>query len=202
VLGTGLALITLLLTTCAPVGTPPLVLETALPPVTPIPPAATPMPSTSTLALPTATVAIPVTSQPDLVNCKASIASRDCDSETHWIALPAPTGEMRVLYEDQRAIIFVNPESVSAGARNCILGYGRDCLELDEIFKLAESGKIAVYDRLQESCVTSVGEFYNTNTTNLTTIGGTPSPFVGHQTITRGLILPDCTFIIRRVTMS
>lgn len=84
--------------------------------------------------------------------CEAPPVSQGCGHPTDWIALSAPTGEMQVLHEDYRAIIYVN-----TGAREGLPKSDAPLDEAWETIKLARSGDMAVYDKIQECFITEVG---------------------------------------------
>jgi hypothetical protein len=126
-------------------------------------------------------------SQPNSVKCRAFDVSGQCGSEVGWIALPAKTAEMQVLYQDERAIVYVNPKSIEAGQRLPRNDVEGNVDEVRRIIALAASGNIAVYDKLQKSWVTCVGVLEHLE--QWQDEEGRPAGGV----YSLGLILPDCT---------
>lgn len=122
--------------------------------------------------------------------CEVPPVSRDCGHPTDWIALSAATGEMQVLHKDDRTITYVN-----TGAREGLPKSDSPLDEAWETIKLARSGDMAVFDKIQECFITEVGVVdYQVWRHDVCPEDSDWCFPVGTWTI--GLCLPDCTPIL------
>ena len=130
----------------------------------------------------------PVPTPTDFPMCEAPPVSGYCGHSTDWIALSAPTGEMQVLYEDDRGIIYV-----TTGAREGLPRSDSLWDEAQETINLARSGDMAVYDKNRECFITEVGVVDYEVWHEVCREDRDWCYDSGTKTI--GLCLPDCTAI-------
>ena len=145
----------------------------------------------------------PQSELPNLWTCKPSTVSPSCSAPTNWIGISPPTPTMQALYEDNRMIVFVNPDQLIAYANSPKLRRVKEAIEAGERLQLGTedydeaeamiwfarsgSGGMAVYDKLRQSCVTSLAVIEKSDP-------GMEGTGEGASYLL-ALSLPDCTMI-------